>query len=348
MTRHRRDFLSSASLVAVLGVSGCSGTLDDSTGTGSPSGTETTLEGTETETTPTAAPPLSEAREKVETAEEIYLSWSGQQRHGYFGVTVESMPRDFEKLDRLLGEAREQYRQYRDGHPEKGGIQVQLNWARTLHDWARIQFEAIHALWALRGVRRGVFTQDFAGSEAEAETFEGRISTASSILKDHKRWWDEERSGHLADVSKSVYDAKVLQLELAVHSMSFLKESLLNYAPVSLAFADVLSKYVDDPVSVERNAFEDLLGDLSGIETDLREFCCATDDVGDFIEWFRESVTAAKDGTEQLQKAATAAREGDTDDRRKFEKRARDAFTDSEFLVPDDSEVAGLVEQLTG
>lgn len=357
MDRRRRKFLSAASLAAVPWASGCSGNADEPIGSPPPetrsrtpaqTRTETKQPHTDAETTTDdpGSPPLADARSKTETAENIYLAWSDQSKIGYLGVTLQSMPRDFERLDRLLGEARDEYRAYLDEHPDESGVHVSLNWARTLHDWARVQFNAIHALWRLRHVRHAVFAQDFTEFDENIEEFDDWISTASEHLENHRRWWGEERVSHLARVRSSVYEAKVLQLQNALHGLSFARGSLDDYVPVSKALVDVLSRYVDDPASVEETTFENLLADQTRVETDVEEFHCGTHAVEGFLGVYRDAISAANAGTKQLQSAAAAAREGDPDGRITHEKRAKSAFMDSELLVKDQGKVADLVAQL--
>lgn len=356
MVPSRRDFVSASvpALVTVLG--GCNASsrptgLPDRTPSdgevASPSVPSDTSSSTETDTPEQTdrSQLLDGARATVDDAESIFLSWSGAEYSSVLGVTAISEVRRVDEVNRLLRDARRKLRQYLDDNPGVPGARIELNWARTLHDWVRIQRDIVRSFEYLNGALYSLFAQEFSEYGSHRETFDRWLAEGRSQLSSHREW-ERNADLYVGGVSETTYDAKVLQLETSLHSMAFLDSSLAAYRPVSRTLLSAVSRYADDPASVERAAFRELSEALAGLKTDVEEFCCSTEAVGRRVDDYERALAAARDGVESLGEASEAANGSNASERDDHESRARTAFESSPLLVREGSAMQRAVEDI--
>lgn len=356
MVPSRRVFVSLSACAVLSGLSGCnatSGSTDAPSPTpleragGSPGAPPDTPSPTEASTPEQTnrSQQLEEARAAIDDAEGIFLSWSGAEYDSVLGVTAISEARRVGEVNRLLQDARKKLRGYLDGNPGVPGARIELNWARTLHDWVRIQHDVIRSFEYLNGALYSLFTQKFSEYNSHRETFDQWLEEGRSQLSSHREW-EQNKDLYIGGVSETTYDAKMLQLETSLYSMAFLDSSLASYRPVSRTLLDVLSRYADDPTSVTGSEYRDLARALQQVKTPVEEFCCSTEPVGLLLGDFEGALAAALDGVTSLEEASEAAKESNASKRDDRESRSKTAFRASSLLVREGSALKEAVEEI--
>jgi hypothetical protein len=342
----RRRFLA----VGLAGVvAGCSTRIRPN-GSGSAASTTTTAETRTTtasnQTTDLVRHHLEEADRLLTRAENRYVSWGGVHNGSVLGVTAASgITDDPEYILDLIAKAKTHARkaqEHGDGSPPP-----QINWARTLADWVRVQRHLIAAYRRLGySAFNAVVEHRFDEARSHLEEFRASYRKARSALEAHRDWQESNGPGTgPLPVDRAVYRAKMLQFRTELHAIAFVAPKLETLVPALETFGAGVEAYLAGDYASAASAFADAEGTFETVVSRVREFCCAPSSVAPTVENLECVASALAPGTAALERAANAGKDGDTGRRTRLADEAETEFGSCQDLAQNNPAVGRFLDR---